>query len=69
MDEKSLTVSFDEKAEQKARNLNFAQLTKEEGQRKQNSFTLSRWFYTTTNTPFLLSCFVVRLVRHQNHIK
>lgn len=31
MDEKSLTVSFDEKAEQKARNLNFAQLTKEEG--------------------------------------
>jgi hypothetical protein len=54
MDEKSLTVSFDEKAEQKARNLNFAQPAFRKRKRG-NKTSSSRWFYTTTNTPFPFS--------------
>ena len=63
MDEKSLTVSFDEKAEQKARNLNFAQHERR-GTRGNKTLSLFLVGFIPQPTP-LLSCFVVRLVRHQ----
>ena len=60
-DEKSLTVSFfDEKAEQKARNLNFAQPAFRK--RKRGNKTLLVVGFIRQPTP-LLSCFVVRTTR------
>ena len=63
-EEKSLTHSFFfcEKAEQKARNLNFAQPAFRKRKRGNKTSSSRCWFYDNQHPfPFL--------VRHQNHIK